>query len=250
MNNAFAELSPSGDKIEVHFKYDPDLVKCVKEVPGARFVSASDGGPMWTVPLNLDIARRLNEEMGPGLVIGRALKAWGREARKREANLHALASIDSVGPEALKLTTMIPGMTEWFRGYQRADVQFMAATSCLNANEPGLGKTTEAIGAIFEAGLQDGAHLVVAPKTSLSTVWRWEIERWTEKLEKPHEVITYSGDMSRTMRDRALDEFWACIDEDWPVWFVCTPDTGQATSRMKTVGNGTHSSSTSSTRPA
>jgi SNF2 family DNA or RNA helicase len=123
---------------------------------------------------------------------------------------------------------MIPGMTEWFRGYQRADVQFMAATSCLNANEPGLGKTTEAIGAIFEAGLQDGAHLVVAPKTSLSTVWRWEIERWTEKLEKPHEVITYSGDMSRTMRDRALDEFWACIDEDWPVWFVCTPDTVRA----------------------
>jgi hypothetical protein len=60
MANAFAELSPTGDKIEVHFRYDADLVACIKEVPGARYVSPAEGGPLWLVPLNLDIARRLN----------------------------------------------------------------------------------------------------------------------------------------------------------------------------------------------
>jgi SNF2 family DNA or RNA helicase len=223
---AFAEISPSGDKIEVQFRYDPDLVKCIKEVPGARFVGKDDGGPMWVVPLNLDIARRLNEEMGPNtLVLGRALKVWGREATKREANLHALASIDSVDIDELKIATKLPELAEWFRGYQRADVKFLAATSALNLNQPGLGKTTEVIAAIFEADLEDGQHLVVAPKTSLETVWRMEIERWTAGLEKPHEVITYSGEMTKRMREEAIEEFWACVDDDWPVWFICTPDT-------------------------
>jgi hypothetical protein len=129
MANAFAELNPAGDKIEVHFRYDADLVRCIKEVPGARYVAPGDGGPMWLVPLNLDIARRLNEEMGPGLVIGRALKQWGKEARKREANLHALASIDSVNPEDLELNKKLPDLCTWFRGYQRADTKFLAATS-------------------------------------------------------------------------------------------------------------------------
>jgi SNF2 family DNA or RNA helicase len=225
MPNAFAELSPSGDKIEVHFRYDADLVACIKEVPGARYVSPTDGGPMWLVPLNLDVARRLNENMGPGLVLGRALKVWGKEATKREANLHALAGIDDVPAKDLKLNKMIPELAEWMRGYQRADTQFLAATSCLNLNEQGLGKTAEIIAAIFEGGLEQGPHLVVAPKTSLETVWRMEIERWTAKLEKPHEVITYSGELSHAERKRAIDEFWACVDEEWPVWFVCTPAT-------------------------
>jgi len=221
--NAFAELSPSGDKIEVHFRYDPDLVACIKEVPGARYVAPAEGGPMWLVPLNLDIARRLTENMGPGLVLGRALKVWGKEATKREANLHALAGIDDVPAKELELNKKIPELAKWMRGYQRADTKFLAATSCLNLNEQGLGKTAEIIAAIFEGGLEHGPHLVVAPKTSLETVWRYEIERWTEKLDRPHEVITYSGETVN--KKGAIDEFWTCVDEEWPVWFVCTPAT-------------------------
>lgn len=224
-NKAFAELNPSGDKIEVWFRYDQDLLRTIKEVPGAKFVNVQQGGPCWTVPLNLDVARRLNEEFADRLVYGRALRVWGREAAKREKNLQTLASIDSVDPEGLELNKKIPELTNWFRGYQRADVKFLAATSALNLNEQGLGKTTEIIGAIFEAGLENGRHLVVAPKTSLETVWRMEIERWTEKLEKPHEVITYSAEMTKRRREELIEEFWACVDDDWPVWFICTPNT-------------------------
>lgn len=222
MNKAFAELNAAGDKIEVFFKYDKDLVSCIKEVPGARYVAPADGGPMWTIPLNLDAARRLNQELGPSLVLGRAFVLWGKEAVKRERNLHSLSAIDDLPVEKLKLATKIPSLAEWMRGYQRADTQFLAATSALNLNQQRLGKTPETIAAVFEADLEAGPHLVTAPKTSLNTVWRFEIERWTKDLEKPHEVITYSGEMSRNARAAAIEEFWACIDDDWPVWFVCT----------------------------
>lgn len=224
-NNVFAELSASGDRIEVWFKYDPDLVYLIKEVPGARYHPPHDDGPKWTVPLNLDVARRLRENMGPGLVLGRALKVWGREAAKREKNLQALANIDSVDAKDLKLMQKIPKLAEWMRGYQRADVQFMATTSVINANEQRLGKTTEVIASIFEADLENGVHLVCAPRSALNTVWRFEIERWTADLEKPHEVITYSGELSSRERQMAIDEFWECVDEEWPVWFVCTYST-------------------------
>ena len=226
MSKAFAELNPSGDKVEVHFRYDGDLVRSVKEVPGARFRSASEGGPMWLVPLNLDIMRRLTEEIGKDrLVLGRALKEWGREAVKRESNLQVMATTDSVPLKDLKISKTLPELAKWFRPYQRADVKFLAATSALNLNEQRLGKTTEVIGALFEAGLGNGPHLVVAPRTSLQTVWRFEIERWTANLEKPHEVITYSGGLSHAAREHAIDEFWECVEEDYPVWFVCTPQT-------------------------
>jgi hypothetical protein len=156
----------------------------------------ANGGPMWTVPLNLDIARRLNEDIGPDLVLGRALRCGARRhgSVKRTCMLSRASTVE---PRTWKLYKKIPELAEWMRGYQRADVKFLGATSCLNLNEQGLGKTAEIIGAIFEADLENGPHLVVAPKTSLETVWREEIERWTEKLEKPHEVITYSGEMSK-----------------------------------------------------
>jgi SNF2 family DNA or RNA helicase len=225
MSKAFAELNSAGDKIEVHFRYDPDLVRTVKEIPGARYVGPSEGGPFWLVPLDLTIGRRLNEEFGDRLVLGKGLRTWGKEAVKREKNLQVLSSIDSVPLNELEISKKLPELAKWLRPYQRADVKFLSVTSALNMNQQRLGKTPETIGAIFEAGLENGPHLVVAPRTSLETVWRFEIERWTAKLEKPHEVITYHGGLTALERETAIDEFWACVDDDYPVWFVCTAAT-------------------------
>jgi hypothetical protein len=140
MANAFAELNAAGDKIEVWFQYDVDLLAAVKAVPGARYVPPSDGGPMWTVPLSLDSARRLNEEMGAWLVLGKALKVWGKEQIKREKNLQVLASADSVKAEELKIYRTMPDLAKWLRPYQRADVKFLAATSAMNAQRAAAGQ--------------------------------------------------------------------------------------------------------------
>jgi SNF2 family DNA or RNA helicase len=224
VNNAFAELNASGNKIEVHFRYDKDLHFLISEVPGREFVPAQAGGPMWTVPLNLDSARFLGKQFGPALVMGKALKQWGKEAVKREKNLQTLAASDDYPLDKLVIAKKLPKLAEWLRAYQRADVQHLANTSALNLNEQRLGKTPETIAAIFEAGLEQGPHLVCAPKTALNTVWRFEVERWTAELERPHEVITYSGEMNQRERDDAIEEFWKCIDDEWPVWFITTYD--------------------------
>jgi hypothetical protein len=127
MSKAFAEVSPSGDRVEVHFRYDRDLHACIKAVPSARYVGPDKGGPMWTIPLNLDSTRKLNEEFGDMLIYGRALRVWIRESRKREENLQVLSSIDSVPATDLKLYTKLPALAKWYRGYQCADVKFMGA---------------------------------------------------------------------------------------------------------------------------
>jgi len=186
---------------------------------GARFVNKDNGGPLWTLPLDLIVMRRLREEFGDGLELGAALSAWGRKEVKRELTLKSLSVIDDVPLKELKLSKKLPKLAKWFRPYQRADVKFMATTSCLNLLEPRLGKTTEVIGSVFEADLEIGPHLVVAPKSTLDTVWRMEIERWTD-----HTVITYSGDLTPDEKAAAERTYERCLKQGKPFWFVTTAD--------------------------
>jgi len=218
--DAFAELNERGDRCAVYFRYSDEAKNAVKSIPGARFVPISDGvAAHWTLPLDLTAMRELREKFGNGLVLGNAIKAWGRVAVNQEGQLREMSVADDVPIDNLKLAKKIPDLAEWFRPYQRADTKFMATTNCLNLLEPRLGKTTEVIAAVFEADLENGAHLVVAPKTTLDQVWRYEVERWTD-----HVVVTYSGDLNQKEKadaERLVDK---CLDKGWPFWFVTTAD--------------------------
>lgn len=216
---AFAELSKEGDRCEVHFRYSEGHVAAMNRLKplGARFHGPTNGGPLWTLPLDLVVMRRLREEFGDGLQLGAALSAWGKKEVARERNLKSLSIVDSVPVRSLKMSKKLPKLAKWYRPYQRADVKFMGETSCLNLLEPRLGKTTEVIGAVFEADIEDGPHLVVAPKSTLDTVWRMEIERWTD-----HTVVTYSGDLSTEERAEAERTVERCLKDGTPFWFVTT----------------------------
>lgn len=193
--NVFCELSADGKRIEVYFKYDPETVAAIKEVPGKRFVSRDDGGPFWTIPKDMMSARRLREVIGDRLTLGDAVTEWGKEARAAQRNLDALATADDA--ELPVLQARLPELFAFYRPFQRADVAFMAAASVLNANEQGLGKTVEAVGAIYEAQLDDGPQLIIAPLTSLETVWQYEFEKWTDMP-----IILLSGDHKLDSHDR------------------------------------------------
>jgi SNF2 family DNA or RNA helicase len=216
---AFAELTKSGDRCAVYFRYSVPAYEAIKRVPGARFVPRDKGGPFWQLPLDIAAMRRLRQEFGDGLRLGDAVKAWGREAVSKEQTLRGLAAAEDVPIDDLLIAKKLPDLAEWFRNYQRADVKFMATTNCLNLNEPRLGKTTEVIGAVYEAGLEIGPHLVVAPKTTLDTIWRYEIERWTD-----HAVVTYSGDLNIREKAEAERTIDRCLDKGLPFWFVTTAD--------------------------
>jgi SNF2 family DNA or RNA helicase len=214
---AFAELNSERKRAHVYFQYSVDVKNAVKAIPGARFVQRDEEGrPCWSLPLDLTAMRRLREVFGTGLQLGDAIVDWGKEAVKQEAKLHALAVADDWPLDDLVIAKKLPDLAEWFRPYQRADVKFLAAGSAMNLNEPRLGKTTEIIAAVYEAGLEvEGPHLVVAPQKALDSVWRMEIERWTNGC-----VFSYNGE-----RKDDMDEFWRIAEIGRkPVWWLTTAD--------------------------
>ena len=213
---AFCELSEDGKKIEVYFRYNQGVVEVFKEtVNGARFVGRDKGGPYWTVPKDITSARELRSVFGDGLKLGDAVKAWGKAERKRTRNLQAMAKADDA--ELNQLPFALPKLNEFLRPFQRADVAFMSKGSVGNFNEQGLGKTVEAIAAVFEAGLDGEPTMVIAPKTSLDTVWGYELARW---VDDP--VYILSGDTTPGELDTILGKVLAHKKAKSPFWFVTT----------------------------
>jgi hypothetical protein len=88
MSEVFAELNERGDRCILNFRYDEGTKNKIKyNVPGARFVPRDKGGPYWQLPLDLASMRILREQFGKKLILGDALKAWGREAVGQERKM-------------------------------------------------------------------------------------------------------------------------------------------------------------------
>ena len=175
---AEVERVKRSDLIRVDFNYDPALVAAIKDINGRRFVPRNDGGPFWTVPLTMESCYALRESFGKALTVGEGLKAWAWREVRRAKEMTELAGAEDA--ELKRLPETAPRMYEALFPFQRAGVAFLA-NGGLCADEPGLGKTLEAIASIHEAGLQDGPVLVVAPKTSLDVVWEQELSRWQDE---------------------------------------------------------------------
>lgn len=132
----------------------------------------------WTVPLSMETLQLLRRKFGDNLAMDNELKRWAQaimESRKYMSELAASsdASLDNVASAAPKLAKAMRKRT-----YQRVGARFIADSSaCLIADDPGLGKTLEAMAGILE-GQTPGPYLVVAPKTAADTVWRREIMQW------------------------------------------------------------------------
>jgi SNF2 family DNA or RNA helicase len=214
---ARCELSKDGRRIEVHFRYDAGVVAALKEeVNGARFVPRDKGGPFWTIPKDMTSARELRRVFGEGLELGPEVKKWGKEARNKSRNLQSLAKADDA--ELRQLPFALPKLYEFLRPFQRADVAFLAQTTGAgNFNEQGLGKTVEAIAAVFEAGLDGEPTMVIAPKTLLETVWELEVTKWTDDP-----VYVLSGDTADWLT--SLGRILGHKKRKEPFWFVTTPD--------------------------
>ena len=212
----FAELNEAGDRIDVHFRYDPQAVAAIKQVPGARFVPKDKGGPLWRLPLDLVTGSRLREQFGAGLTLGDGLKAWGRQEVAKQRNLSSLTRANDA--ELHRLPKIVPELAEFISGrpYQRADIAMMAETNVLNANQPGTGKTIEVIGSWVEAGIWDeGPHLVIAPVKSLVNVWAEEL-RWL-----PIETYTAEGLADRR---QVIDVGLRVAEQGKPAVIVVNPD--------------------------
>lgn len=187
------------DKIRLDGGYTPGLSKTV---PGARFVPKAGREPAhWLMPASLAACHALRARFGDALRVGTRLSAWARGEIAKERRLAELGSASDA--DLRRLPEVSPVLAEAMakRTYQRVAARFVTeGRNVLIADDPGLGKTLEALGGIMESGVP-GPYLVVAPKTATHAVWKHEIPRWW-----PGSLAITVPD-GRDVRDHILNDF-------------------------------------------
>lgn len=226
----WSRLDKEGNRIHVRWG------RCSKETwakakdgvkdAGGRW---SKGNDYWTAPLDLETCRLLRQVFGPAMEIGPELWEWAEAQRQREANLTALTDLSQIDLTAVvdipvlreRAPTMWAAMMD--RPYQPVATQYMAiATRCLNADQPGIGKTIETLGALVARGVS-GPVLVLAPRTSCLSVWPAEIAKWLAD-DVPYTITQMAG-LTPAARDKAWEHYSLLINavapqESNPIHFM------------------------------
>jgi len=193
------------DRVTLESPWYPGVEVDAKMISGYSFAHTRK---QWTYPLNMQTLRRLREVFGKKLVISPELRAWATKETRREKRLKGLSMVHDSA--LFHVPDVAPKLAEAMatRTYQRSGARFAAtAGSFLLADEPGLGKTAQALAAAIEAQLWRGDILIVAPKTSLSSVWERQIKMWTGN---PNVIAMPEG---RPAREKAWELFLDMEDE-------------------------------------
>jgi SNF2 family DNA or RNA helicase len=253
----FAELSEDGKHIEVYFKPDPKWLDIMHSI-SARFIGKDklkEGEqPHWRLPLDFWAARDLSAAVGEkNLQLGDALNAWAWD-RKEKEQLAADIMAREGKPQLTRLKKVLPDLYNaiWVgpkgksmtpaefkaalkepASFQATDVEFMAGMlHPLNANQPGTGKTLELIASVYEAGLENGPHLVVAPVTSLDSVWEHELTTWQDMP-----VFRAAGEgMSRRERIAQMRSAELAVLVGRPFWLLVNPEMVRLKKVSKALG--------------
>lgn len=187
-----------GNRIYLRSPWAPGMPEKCKSVPGARWNKTAKS---WTYACDLEVCRALRAVF-PDLQIGPELEAWARAevSRERAATNMLRASSVTYDEKSLSLPTRVrehtPKIAEAMRGrgYQVPGARFLAyARTALIADEPGMGKTIQTLAALIENLTEGGRVLVLAPKTSVTAVWRSEITKWLEGFEDGYTLTVLAG---------------------------------------------------------
>ena len=160
------ELDDSSTHIQITAEWR--LKEICRALPGSTW-SAKD--QVWRIPVSWTGCLALRSTFKEELTIGPRLGAWAkneRESRIDPSNLLRDIEVQEHGDQDL-----FP--------HQRAGVDFLVKSRrALLADEPGLGKTAQAIRALkkmFDEGQEVFPALVVCPNT-LKSNWEREFDRW------------------------------------------------------------------------
>src|SRR5262245_41507989 len=166
---------------------------------------------VWRYSLSMEACRALRRAFGDRLVISPALSAWAWEQRQTEDKLKALADSKSAVLHEVPTHSQTLAEAMGNRTYQQVGARFIAeAGNVLIADQPGLGKTLEAIAGLMEAKLWRGPILVAAPLTSLHTVWDRELARFAPDA---HVVVAVPHRRDNAANRAALIDAWKAVLE-------------------------------------
>jgi SNF2 family DNA or RNA helicase len=166
------ELSENNKHVVINAEWR--LKELCKSIPGAKWDSTA---MVWSVPASWATCLALRSTFKNDLVIGPRLTDWaGNELANRITPANELRDLETLED---------PSNEDLFP-HQRAGVKFLAtAKRALLADEPGLGKTAQAIRALKQ--LQDSGTpvfpaLIVCPNT-LKKNWKREFDKWWPGLD-------------------------------------------------------------------
>lgn len=160
------------DKTEEFIDIDADwrFKELCKSIPGAKYNSKTK---LWRVPTSWSACLALRSTFRDDLVLGERLVEWATNERAQRIDPATKLRDVEEYPEEEDNADLFP--------HQRAGVKFLAtAKRALLADEPGLGKTAQAIRALKEIqknGDEVFPALVVCPST-LKHNWQREFEKW------------------------------------------------------------------------
>lgn len=187
----FVELDDSGDHIVVTAEWR--LKELCKSLPGASWSAKEQ---IWRIPTSWSGCLALRSTFKAELELGPKLIEWAKnEKATRVDRSNELRDVD----------VMEDGDQDLFP-HQRAGVEFLAtARRALLADEPGLGKTAQAIRALkklHDGGEQVFPALIVCPNT-LKKNWEREFDRWWPGVNVT--VINGSATQRRAQFDQQSD---------------------------------------------
>ena len=234
-----ARIEIMGKRIEL--ETSPAFPGLGAEIPGAYW---SEIKKRWSLPLNMACCRNAREVFGADLEIGPRLTEWARAELRAERTQRSLGRATAAVPLPV-VEARAPRLAQSLlsRPYQTAAAAFLAnGRTVINADTPGLGKTTETIAGIVESGVP-GPYLVAAPASTLTDAWGRELQA---RLGDAARVCVITG--SRGERIAKLDDaLWpdvvdgepmevteeklACLDWTWvivniemirvKIWWYC-----------------------------
>ena len=215
------QLSEDSKYWECIFEYRPDWVTAIKKIGGAKFVPKDKGGPKWRIPATVDSHLSVGEYFhAEDLQWEPSILEEIADRKRKSALLKSMSTAETA--ELQMLPELNPKLHAWVstRGYQLADIAYMAAApNPLNTNQPGTGKTVETIASIYEAGLEQGPVLVVAPATSLYSVWATEVRKWVAE-DVPVVTVGQPG----AARKRAINDILVTARKGDPCWVIVNPE--------------------------
>ena len=167
-----------------------------KSLPGAKWDTKLS---VWTVPLSWATCLALRSTFRTDLQIGPKLTDWAtNELANRITPANTLRDLETLED---------PSNADLFP-HQRAGVAFLkTARRALLADEPGLGKTAQAIRALKafqESGEQIFPALIVCPNT-LKKNWKREFSKWWPDVNV--QVIKGSAGQRRKQFEQPVDVF-------------------------------------------
>ena len=187
------ELDESGKLVIINTEWR--LKELCKSIPGAKWDAKTQ---VWNVPTSWATCLALRSTFKTDLNIGPRLTAWAtNEVTTRITPANELRDLE----------TLEEGNEDLFP-HQRAGVKFLSvARRALLADEPGLGKTAQAIRALKK--LQDDGEdvfpaLIVCPNT-LKKNWKREFDMWWPGVDV--EVIKGSATQRRKIFENEADVY-------------------------------------------